>query len=88
MLVEPWVLVEVIRVSPAIVENCLFQRRRHRRGHGFRAGAGEAAHHQDGRKIDIGQITDRQQAIGKQAENDDRNRDQRRHDRPADEGFG
>ena len=42
----------------------------------------------DGREVDRRQRRDRQQPIGEDAEHDQRRRDQRRHHRTADAGFG
>ena len=42
----------------------------------------------NGGKIDVGQVADRQHPVGHHAEEDDRQRDQRRHHRAADETLG
>ena len=41
----------------------ILERRRHRRRHGFRAGAGQRRRDEQRGKIDVGQIADRQRAI-------------------------
>ena len=65
----------------------LFERRRHRRGHRFRAGAGKAGGNLDGGKIDVRQIADGQIAIAENAEEKNGQHDQAGHDRPANENF-
>ena len=42
----------------------------------------------EGGKVDVGQVAYRQHPVGHQAEEDDRQRDQRRHHRAADETLG
>ncbi|CRW86776.1 hypothetical protein PAERUG_P64_East_of_England_6_01_14_01311 [Pseudomonas aeruginosa] len=64
------------------------QRRGHRRGHGFRAGARQAGADHDGRKIDVGQRRHRQQAERQGAGQQQRQGQQRGGDRAADEGRG
>ena len=49
----------------------VFERGGHCRGHGFRAGAGKAGGHLQGGEIDVGQIADRQRAVGHRAEQSD-----------------
>ena len=63
----------------------LFQRRRHGRGHGLRAGAGQAGGHGDGGEIHGGQVAHRQKPVAEDSGDEDGHHDQGRHDRPSDE---
>ncbi len=65
----------------------LLERRRDRRRHRVRAGAGIIDRHHDGRKIDVRQRRDRQQAVGADAEHQHAQHHQRGRDRPADKRF-
>ena len=62
-LVIPRALVEVMESSAGDGGKLLLQRGGHGRGHGLRAGPGQIGGHQDGGKIDIGQIAHRQEPI-------------------------
>src|SRR5207244_11910490 len=66
----------------------LFQGRRHRRGHGLRARAGQACADRDRRVVHGGQIAHRQLAVGHHPEDEDAGHDQGGHDRAADEETG
>ena len=65
----------------------LLERRRNRRSHRLRAGAGQLGGHLDGRKIDVRQRRDRQQAVRGEAEDQDAGHHQHRHHRPTDPDF-
>ena len=58
------------------------------RGHGLRAGAGQVGPHLDGGIVDVRQVVDRQQPVGKQTEDHHRQHDQAGHDRTFYEEFG
>ena len=88
ILVEPWILVELIELRPAIVENCFSSGVATEDAIVSGLAPGSAGADHDGREVDVGEIVDRQISIRHQAEDDDRERDQRRHDRAADEDFG
>ena len=64
------------------------QRLRDRRGHGFRAAAGQGGGDLDGREVDLRQRCYRQQRIGDEADEQDAGHHQRGADRIADEGRG
>ena len=66
----------------------LLQRRGDRRSHRLRAGAGQLGAHLDRREVDVGQLRDRQLAIGHDPEGEDADHDQQGHDRAADEDLG
>ena len=66
----------------------LLQGHRDRACHGFRAGARLSDGYQNGRKINVWKIADRQQAIARRSENQNRRHDQRCHDWPLDENLG
>ncbi len=61
------------------------QRLRDRRGHGFRAAAGQRRRDLDGREVDLRQRRYRQQRIGDEADEQDAGHHQRGADRVADE---
>ena len=86
--VEPWVDDEVIALMPAMVDNCRSIGDGDRGRHGFRAGARQLRLDLDGREVDPRQRGDREQPVGEHAEHDERRRDQRRHNRPADAELG
>ena len=65
----------------------LFQRRRDRRGHGFRAGARIVDRDRDRREIDLRQRRDRQQIICADPEHEHPEHQQRGGDRPPDKRF-
>jgi hypothetical protein len=65
-----------------------FQRRRDRRSHHFRTGAGIERLHLDGRIVDLRQRRQRQERIGHHARQHDRRHQQRGADRTQNEGFG
>src|SRR5581483_5895560 len=65
-----------------------FQRRGHGRGHRLRRGAGQAGIDHDGGKIDVGQVADREEPVGHDAEDAQRRGQQRGHDRPTDAELG
>ena len=88
MLVEPSELTEVIWVTPGISENCRSSGVRDVRGHGLRAGARQAGADLDGREVHLRQRRHRQVEEADDAEHQERRRDQRGGDRPADEGRG
>ncbi len=60
------------------------QRLRHRRGHGFGAGARQGRVDLDSREVDLWQRCDRQQRVGDEANEQDARHQQRRADREAD----
>ena len=65
-----------------------FQRRGDRGGHHLRTGAGIEGLHLDGRVIDLGQGGDRQEAVGDDADQQDRGHQQRGRHGPQDEQGG
>src|ERR1019366_3839834 len=65
-----------------------FQRRRHRSGHGFGAGAGKAGAHLNRGEVHVGQIAHRQCAVPRNSEQENTHHDERGHDRPANENPG
>jgi hypothetical protein len=69
---------------PAIVENC---RSIGPATEALRAGAGQRRGDLDGGEIDARQGGDGEQSVRKDAEHDDRGRDQRGQHRPPDAGF-
>jgi len=62
MLVAPKALEEVMESTPAMVENCFFERQGDGRGHGLGTGARKRCRYLNGGKIDIGQIAHGQKA--------------------------
>src|SRR6185437_4888299 len=76
------------RVQPGNRRELFFERSRYGGGHRFRAGTGEAGGDLNRREIDIRQIADGQISVAENAEEKDREHQQRRHYRPADENFG
>ena len=73
---------------PAMVENWRSSGVATERRHGFGTGAGQRRVHLNGGVIHAGQRRHRQRAIAHDAEQQDGERDQRRHDRPFDEDAG
>ncbi len=63
----------------------LLERQRHRRRHRFRAGAGEARLHLDGREIHGRQVRHRQRTVRHRAEHQNAQHDERRRDGAFDE---
>ncbi len=61
------------------------ERRGDRGGHHLRAGAGIEGLHLDRRVVDLGQRRERQEAVGDDADQQDRHHQQRGRDRPQDE---
>ncbi len=76
------------RVEAGDRRELFLERRRDRRRHRLGTRAGQACVHDDRREIDVGQIVYRQVSIRHHAEQHDRERAQRRHDRPANKCFG
>ena len=74
-------------VQPRHLPELSFERRRHRGRHHFRAGAGIKRLHLDGRIIHLGQSRQRQESVGDEARQQDRRHQERRTDRPQNEGF-
>ncbi len=75
------------RVQAGDRRELLLERRRHRRRHRLRAGAGQTGGHLNRGEIDVRQIADGQGTIAEDAEEQDRQHQQAGHDRPADEEF-
>ena len=61
---------------------------RNRGGHRLRRGAGKLGADGDGREVDLRQRRDREQRIGDEADQQHRQHEEGRRDRPADEEFG
>ena len=87
MLVLPCELRRADRRDAGDRRELLLERRRHRRGHRLRARAGQAGVHLDRGEVDGRQVADRQQPVAHDAEDQDREHEQRRRDGPANEGF-
>src|SRR5262249_47411023 len=66
----------------------LFQRGRHRRGHGVRVRPRERRGDLDGREIHVREVADRQDSVAHDAEEQDPRHDERGHHRPANEDLG
>ena len=79
---------ELIESRPGNGGELALQGRGHGRGHGFRRGPGQVGGHQDGGKIDVGQIAHRQETVAHDPEEQDGQHDQGGHDRTPDEEFG
>ena len=74
--------------QPGDHRELIFERRGHRRGHGFGAGAGKARRHQQGGQVHVGQVAHGQGAIRHGAEQRDGGHQQAGGDGSLDEGFG
>ena len=85
MFVLPCELVELMLVEPRDRCELLFERQRHGRSHRLRARARQACIHLDGRKVDGGQVADRQHLIGHGAEDENPQHQERGRDRSPDE---
>ena len=66
----------------------VFERRGHGGGHGFGAGAGQGGGHQQGGKVDVGEVADPQLAVGHAAEQRDGSHQQAGGDGPLNKGLG
>ena len=75
-------------VEPGNLEKLFFERRRDVVRHRRRIRAGIGASDVDDRIIDRGQIVDGKFSVCRNARDDDRKREQNRHDRPANERTG
>ena len=88
MLVEPWLLDEIMESRPAMVVNCRSMRGGDGGSHGLRISAGEAGGDGEGGVIDRGEIADGQRAVGNDAEERNGQHQEAGGDGAADEGFG
>ena len=79
--VVPSALVEVIESMPAMVENCFSSGVATAEAMVSGLAPGRLAVDLDGREVDVGQVADRQQAVGHEAEHQDARHEQRGHDR-------
>ena len=77
----PAELIDDISLQARHLAELPLQRRRHRRRHHFRAGAGQEGLHLDGRVIDFRQRRKRQEKESNDADQHDRDHQQRRRDR-------
>ncbi len=75
-----------MRCKPGHIAELAFERTGHRHRHHVRAGAGIERRYLDRRIIDLGQRRERQEAVADQPGEQDRDHQQRRRDRPQDEG--
>ena len=74
--------------DPGDAAELALERRRHRRGHRLRAGAGQAGGDLNRRKLHLRQRRDRQERVAERAGQREGDGEQRRADRPVDEGRG
>ncbi len=65
----------------------VLERRRHRRGHRLRAGAGQLRRDEQRREVHVRQVAHRQRPVRDHAEERDGGHEQARRDRPLDESF-
>ena len=84
-MLTPSTLDDVICVTPGICGELTLQRRRDRRRHGHRIGAGKLCGHLDGGEIDLRQGRDRQERIGDCADEQYPRHEQRSCDRAPNE---